>query len=374
MKIALYCPNKALDDTDPSGDLIISRGIHNALNRMGHDCREIVRFRARWLWRTPALWPKALAALFEAFGNAVVFRPELWLTYHTYYKSPDVIGPWISRVLKIPYVLFQPMYSTKRRKDPGTRVGFYLNRIALKTCRHAFVNNVNDLEALARAIPRSKITYLPPGIAPEEFKRDEAAGRAIRSKYSIPHDAPLLMTAARLRTGVKSRSILYLLKSLALLTPRQPQPLLLIAGDGPEDEKLRAAAERFIPGRTIFAGRVDRSNMFRYYSAADIFVFPGIGESLGMVFLEAQACELPVVALDTAGVPQVVRRSTTALLVPEDDGRSMAHAIETLLSSAELRKRLGKKGCEFIRKERNLHQNYIELSRILRDIRLSGCR
>jgi glycosyltransferase involved in cell wall biosynthesis len=236
------------------------------------------------------------------------------------------------------------------------------------------VNNVNDLEALARALPRSRITYLPPGIAPEEFKRDEAAGRAIRSKYSIPPDAPLLMTAARLRTGVKARSILYLLKSLALLTPRQPQPLLLIAGDGPEDEKLRAAAERFIPGRTIFAGRVDRSDMFRYYSAADIFVFPGIGESLGMVFLEAQACELPVVALDTAGVPQVVRRSTTALLVPEDDGRSMAHAIDALLSSAELRNRLGQKGREFIREERNLHRNYVQLSKILQDIRISGCR
>jgi glycosyltransferase involved in cell wall biosynthesis len=114
--------------------------------------------------------------------------------------------------------------------------------------------------------------------------------------------------------------------------------------------------------------------MFRYYSAADIFVFPGIGESLGMVFLEAQACELPVVALDTAGVPQVVRRSTTALLVPEDDGRSMAHAIDALLSSAELRNRLGQKGREFIREERNLHRNYVQLSKILQDIRISGCR
>ncbi len=43
--------------------------------------------------------------------------------------------------------------------------------------------------------------------------------------------------------------------------------------------------------------------MYRYYSACDLFVFPGIRESLGLVFLEAQSCGLPVVAFDNAGVP-----------------------------------------------------------------------
>ena len=368
MKIGLYCPNKTIADPDPSGDLIISRGIRRGLNLSGHDCREIVRFRARWFWKSPAGWSQAFPAFLEAYRNGLSFRPDLWLTYHTYYKSPDILGPWISRLLKIPYVLFQPMYSTKRRKAPKTRVGFYLNKAAIKESSHVFTNNMNDLEALGRILPAPRITYLPPGIFPEDFKRDEEAGRAVRAKIGASPSVPLLMTAARFRSGVKYESMVYLFRSLALLRKRRPDFRLLVVGDGTMESELRAVTEDLLPGLAIFSGRVAREEMFRYYSAADIFVFPGIGESLGMVFLEAQACALPVVALDTAGVPQVVKRDATALLAPDDGGHSMACAVETLLADPGLRKQMGVMGQEFIRKERNLHQNYIELSRKLEEI------
>jgi glycosyltransferase involved in cell wall biosynthesis len=118
----------------------------------------------------------------------------------------------------------------------------------------------------------------------------------------------------------------------------------------------------------IFAGHVDRQLMYRYYSAADLFAFPGIGESLGMVFLEAQSCGLPVVALNTGGVPQVVRHGETALLVAQDDGHAMATAIESLLNQKETRIQMASRGIEFIRKERNLHRNYTILSHKLEEL------
>jgi glycosyltransferase involved in cell wall biosynthesis len=368
MKIALYCPNKTISDPDPSGDLVISRGIRSGLNQLGHDCREIAQFRARWFWKSPAGWSRAFSALFGAYENGLSFQPDLWLTYHTYYKSPDVLGPWASRLLKVPYVLFQPMYSTKRRRALDTRLGFYLNKAAIKASSHAFTNNMNDLEALERLLPSPRITYLSPGIFPEDFTRNEEAGRAVRAELGAPPHVPLLMTAARFRTGVKYESVVYLLRSLALLRERRPDFRLLVVGDGPMEGELRAMSEDLLPGLAIFSGRVAREEMFRYYSAADVFVFPGIGESLGMVFLEAQACALPVVALDTAGVPQVVKPNATALLVPKDGGHSMACAVETLLADPRLRREMGGNGQEFITKERNLHKNYLELSRKLEEI------
>lgn len=368
MRIAFYCPNKPLAHPDPSGDWVIAGGIRNALNGLGHDCREIVSFRSRWFWKSYLGWTEAFKSFFKAFSSALRFRPHLWLTYHTYYKSPDLHGPRISRLLNIPYILFQPIYSTKRRKTAGTRTGFYLNRIALKACRHSFTNNLRDLEALRRIIPSQNITYLPPGIFPEDFRRDEASGRAVRRDYGIPQETPLLMTAAMLRPDVKFQSMTYLLRSLSLIGKKQFPFMLLVVGDGPMRADLHAAAQNLLPGRVVFAGRVDRSIMYRYYSAADLFVFPGIGESLGMVFLEAQACGLPVIALNTAGVPQVVRQGETGLLVTEDDGEAMAKAVEKLLSEPQIRTRMASNGSKFIREERNLHCNYRELSQKLEEI------
>ena len=376
MKIALYCPNKPLDHPHPSGDLVIARGIRSELQRHGHDCREPARFRARWFWTSPRNCIQALKWLPAAYRNTLAFRPHLWLTYHTYYKSPDILGPWICRLLSIPYVLFQPMYATSRRKDPKTRIGFYLNQVALEAAKHAFVNNTDDLEALGRILPRSSITYLPPGIFPEEFGRDEEARRTIRLHYSISSDTALLMTAARFRLDVKFQSLAYLFGSLARVVGKETRPfMLLVVGDGPAESELHLLAERLLPGRVIFTGGVPRKEMFRYYSAADLFVFPGIGESLGMVFLEAQACGLAVVALNTGGIPQVVRSQgshPTGVLVSRDDGTKMAAAVEALLRDPESWSRMGSNGRSFVEKERNLHLNYLQLSRMLEEIAEQG--
>lgn len=368
MKIAFYCPNKPLSHPQPSGDLTIARGIWQALNALGHDCREIAEFRSRWFWQNHRGWLQAATSFVSAYRGSIRFRPHLWLTYHSYYKSPDVLGPWISRLLQIPYVLFQPMFSTRRRKRKQTRFGFYCNRLALKACRHAYTNNLDDLEALHRALPTHRVTYIPPGIFPEEFERNEPAGMAVRRRYGIPSDKTLLLTAAMLRADVKFDSIRYLFASLAVLNQEQHELALLLCGDGPMEGEVRAMAGELLPGRVIFAGRVERQEMPAFYSAADMFVFPGLGESLGMVFLEAQACACPVVALDTAGVPQVVLANETGLLVADDGGTSLARAVARLIQDQQLRTRLAAKGPEFIRTQRNLHTSYRLLSKRLQEL------
>jgi glycosyltransferase involved in cell wall biosynthesis len=365
VKIALYCPNKPLQDPDPSGDLSIARSLRTALAGMGHDCREAPACRTRWFWKSRRGWARVLAGFVRTFRWTVSFRPQVWLTYHSYYKSPDVFGPALTSMLRIPYVLFQPMYSTKRGKTPETRFGFQLNRLALLCARQAFTNNINDLEALRRILPKEKIAYLPPGIFPEDFCRDADAGLMTRESCGIPKNAVLLMTAARFRPGVKFQSLDYLFRSLLLLKSGNAPFLLLVVGDGPMEDRLRAMADELLPGQVVFTGRVAREEMWRYYSAADVFVFPGIGESLGMVFLEAQACALPVVALDVAGVPQVVEPGKTALLAAQDDGRDLADALHRLIKDPELRRKMGANGLRFIREKRNLHRNYPELDRWL---------
>jgi glycosyltransferase involved in cell wall biosynthesis len=368
VKIALYCPNKPLTHPNPSGDLVIAEGLRNTLNRFGHQCEEVVQFRSRWFWKSPEGWRRAAVGLARGLRNARRMAPGIWVTYHSYYKSPDVLGPWASRLLGIPYVLFQPMFGTRRRKDPRTRVGFYLNLLAIRHACHSFVNNLDDLEAMRRVAPPESITYLPPGIFPEQFGRDEHRGLGIRRDLHIGPDVPVIMTAARFRADVKYESLVHLFRSLARLRLRRPNFRLLVAGDGPMESRLKELAEELLPGQTAFVGRVPRERMFEYYSAADVFAFPGIGESLGMVFLEAQACRLPVVALNTGGIPQVVRSGETGRLVPRDDGEAMAEALDDLLDDHESRLAMGRNGERFILEERNLEKNYLRLSAILETI------
>lgn len=311
---------------------------------------------------------RAAQCLFRAAQNCLSFKPNLWLTYHTYYKSPDVLGPWISRLLHIPYVLFQPMYGTRKRKRRETRVGFYLNRIALKAADHAFTNNLDDLEALRRVLPAGRISYIAPGIFPDHFQRSEGARSFIRERYGVPPDVTLLLTAAMLRADVKFASISYLLRSLALLRREGMDFRLLLAGDGAMEGEARALADSLLPGLVVFAGRVERTEMPAYFSAADIFVFPGIGESLGMVFLEAQACGCPVVALRTAGVPQVVLAGETGLLAADDGGHALAAAVQKLMEDPDLRREMGAAGVHFIHQRRNLYLNYLTLAQKLQQL------
>ena len=93
LKIAFFCPNKPLSHAHPSGDLTIALGLQNALNDMGHECREIVQFRTRWFWKSSTGWIEAFSSFLEAYRRTRQFQPDLWLTYHSYYKSPDMIGP-----------------------------------------------------------------------------------------------------------------------------------------------------------------------------------------------------------------------------------------------------------------------------------------
>jgi glycosyltransferase involved in cell wall biosynthesis len=139
-------------------------------------------------------------------------------------------------------------------------------------------------------------------------------------------------------------------------------------GDGQEGQKLRRLARDRIPGQYRFVGQVSREELYRYYSAADLFVFPGIRESLGMVYLEAQACGLPVVAFDNAGVPEVVQHGKTGLLTPFEDRITFTRAVARLLEDSFLRRTMGRAAADYVRRHHDLATNYRVLEGALEEI------
>ncbi len=364
MKIAFYAPFKPLDHPNPSGDLVIARGICNYLAKKGHKILTPANLRCRWIYLKPWLWPLALKEYKKAAGFVKNQRPDIWITYHTYYKSPDILGPFVCPAHKIPYIIFQGIYSTKRRKKPLTYPGFILNRHALLNAARVFTNKKDDFVNLKRLLPDNKLTYVPPGIYPEDFKFDANAGKSLREKWKTK-DKPVILSAAMFRPDVKTLGLKWLIRSCARIAGEGFSFFLVIAGDGKKRQALEKLAEKLLPGRVIFAGRINRKNMHEFYSAGDIFAFPGIRESLGMVFLESQSCGLPVVAFDNGGIPEVVLNGHTGFLTRPFDENAFDKAIKNLLTDKNLRKIMGKKAAAHIRKFHDLNKNYELLENVL---------
>lgn len=371
MNICFYAPFKPLGHHQPSGDLSIGTGLYGYLAAKGHRMQVATRLRSRWIFWKPWMIPRVMAENRRLSRRLVGDAPDLWLTYHSYYKGPDVIGPTVSARTGVPYVIFQGAYATKRRRDPRTLAGFWLNRRALKAARHVFVNKQIDFINLKRLLPPERVTYVSPGIFPQDFSFSEVARRELRRQWRVD-DTPVVLTAAMFRPGVKFQGVAGVIRACGRLLRNGYEFRLVVVGDGKERTTLAGLAQAELADKVIFVGKVPRTDMYRYYSAGDLFVFPGYGESLGMVFLEAQSCGLPVVAVANAGVPEVVADGHTGLLAPLDDPNAFTRRVADLLGDAPRRRNMGLAAQAFIRRKHDLSKNYAGVERTLRRIVGSG--
>ncbi len=364
MRICFYAPFKPLGHPNPSGDLIIATGLHDFLREQGHEICIVSNLRSRWIYWKPWLFPKFLKEYSNSAKRVRQFAPDIWLTYHCYYKAPDLLGPSLCQRHNVPYVLFQGIYSTKRRRKLRTAPGFFLNRRALLQADHLFTNRENDLKNLRRIIPEKNLSHIKPGIFPDEFSLSKNSRRTKRQEWDVG-DSPVILSAAMFRPDVKTEGLLWMINALGKLADQDIAFSLVIAGDGRERETLEKCAAERLPGRVRFLGKITRERMDEFYSGGDIFAFPGIRESLGMVFLEAQSCGLPVIAFDNGGIPEVVETGKTALLTQSYDEEAFCAAVKQLLQDKEQRDRMGQAAAKHVRRHHDLKKNYLQFEQIL---------
>lgn len=367
MRIAYYMPFKPLGHPNPSGDLILGTEIHDHLNLSGHQCRLASRLRCRWIYLRPN---QLLRLLWERQRVVRQLRrspPDLWLSYHCYYKAPDLLGPWCAARLGIPYVVFQGVYSTKRRRHLLSWPGFHLNRRALLAAAMVFTNKRRDEINLLRLLPPERVSYIAPGIHTADFTRNAGARQAQRQAWGIA-DEVVILTAAMFRPGVKAEGLKTVIASCAELIRRGRAIRLVIAGDGACRDELQQIGSARLGDRVVFCGRIPRHRMADIYSSADFFAFPGVNESLGMVYLEAQSCGLPVVAFGDWGGGEAVLADQTGLLVMAKDPAGFTEAMERLVDDAALRARLGRQAACHVRTAHELAVNYATLTASLEQL------
>lgn len=205
--------------------------------------------------------------------------------------------------------------------------------------------------------PRAALEYLPPGVDPAEFRPDPAARAELRTRYGLG-DRPTVLCLSRL---VPRKGQDMLIVAMSEIRERVDGAVLVIAGGGPYESRLRALAETLgVTDSVVFTGRVPSGELAAHHTIADVFAMPcrtrGAGldvEGLGIVFLEASATGVPVVAGDSGGAPETVRPGETGLVVPGRDVRRIADAIVELLADPDRAAAMGAAGRAWV--ERNWH-------------------
>lgn len=364
MRIAFYPSFRALDHDRSSGLVSIARDVHSAMQAEGHEVVIPLSQSMEWIYLRPQAWPSTLRQAWQADKTMKRLRPDCWLTYHSYYRGPDLIGPDLARRNRIPYFILAASYATKYRKRLKTWVGFYLNRRTLLRADMVFVNKRRDVQNLGRLLPTECITYIQPGIRTQAFALDPTLRETMRSRWGL-QDKRVVVTAAMMRPGVKEDGIAFVIEACAGLRQDIPDLHLLIVGDGPGRTRLEERARRLLPAAHTFVGRVPAPDMVTAYHAGDVFAFPGINESLGMVYLEAQCCGLPVVATSHDGAPEVVADGETGIIVPPFSLPDFARALSTLLSDTRLRARFSQQARERVLRRHDMGSNYHTMFQVM---------
>ena len=150
----------------------------------------------------------------------------------------------------------------------------------------------------------------------------------------------------------------YLLRALGLLRDRGIDLEVVLAGDGPSRVELeRLTDDLRLRDRVRFLGEVAHSDVPAVLADLDIFTMPSTWEGFGVSALEASAMELPVVASNIHGIPDVVIDGETGILVPPTDVEALATAIERLAVNAELRRAMGAAGRAYVTREYRWQDN-----------------
>ncbi|MFF9480240.1 glycosyltransferase family 4 protein [Streptomyces sp. NPDC014733] len=298
----------------------------------------VVRDRTTMLLPTPAVTRRATALLREHGCTSVWFGAAAPLGL----MAPALRAAGARRIVATTHG-----HEAGWAQLPAARQ--LLRRIGEGTDALTYLGEYTRRRIGAALTPRAaaRMVQLPPGVDEKTF-HPGSGGDEIRARLGLT-DRPVVVCVSRLvpRKGQDT-----LIEAMPAITAAVPDAVLLIVGGGPYEKELRALAERTGVAESVrFTGAVPWAELPAHYGAGDVFAMPcrtrrgGLDvEGLGIVYLEASATGLPVVAGDSGGAPDAVLDGETGWVVPGGSPQATAERIVTLLQDPELRRRMGERG------------------------------
>ncbi|MFC9980732.1 glycosyltransferase family 4 protein [Gordonia sp. NPDC127522] len=199
---------------------------------------------------------------------------------------------------------------------------------------------------------RAALEHLPPGVDTERFAPDPVLRQRFRERLDLG-ERPTILCLSRL---VPRKGQDVLIRALPLIRRTIPDATLVIVGGGPYGKTLRdLAVDTGVADHVIFTGSVPADDLAAYHNIADVFAMPsrtrGRGldvEGLGIVYLEASASGVPVVAGLSGGAPETIEEGVTGTAVDGTDVDAVALAILAILGDRPAAAEMGRAGRRYV--------------------------
>ncbi|MFD7084407.1 glycosyltransferase family 4 protein [Streptomyces sp. NPDC002181] len=299
---------------------------------------QVVRDRTTMLLPTPRVTRRAVGLLREHGCESVWFGAAAPL---------GLMGPALRRAGAKRIVATTHGHEAGWAQLPGARQ--LLRRIGEGTDTLTYLGEYTR-SRIASALTEqaaARMVQLPPGVDEKTF-HPGSGGAEVRARLGLT-DRPVVVCVSRLvpRKGQDT-----LIEAMPRILAAVPDAVLLVVGGGPYEADLRAlAVSTGVADSVVFTGAVPWAELPAHYGAGDVFAMPcrtrrgGLDvEGLGIVYLEASATGLPVVAGDSGGAPDAVLEGETGWVVRGGVPEDAADRVIALLRDPELRRRMGERG------------------------------
>ncbi len=268
---------------------------------------------------------------------------------HTWYTG--LAGHLSSLLHGIPHVLtahsLEPLRPWKAEQlGGGYAISSWCERTAIESAAAVIAVSADmrsDILMTYPRVPADRVHVIHNGIDAVQYVPDH--GRDVLDRYGIDPGQPSVAFVGRV---TRQKGLQVLLRAAALLAP--DAQLVLCAGQADTPE-LQATVSDMVDhlratrtGVVWLPGMLEKAEVIQILSHATVFACPSLYEPLGIVNLEAMACGTAVVASAVGGIPEVVADGTTGLLVPPDNERALADAINSLIADPARAAELGARG------------------------------
>lgn len=282
------------------------------------------------------------------------------------YLAP--IGYILKLIRGIPYFLI--MYGGEHQRYSKGVISSRITRGLVNKSQAIIAISRYAKDAIVRGWgDRKNIHILHPGVSVERYSPDKGD----KNHPLNNEDKFILLTVGTL---VKRKGHDNVIKALHKIRDKAPNISYLIIGKGPEMDNLKELAyEKLGLGEMVkFLGFMEDEKLVNYYNLCDVFIMPSrktddkFGtEGFGIVYLEANACEKPVIGGRSGGVPDAVLDGETGILVDPESVDEIAEAILYLYKNPDVARRLGKNGRKRVEAEFRWEKIADEFERIIRN-------
>lgn len=287
--------------------------------------------------------------------------------------KPDVIhtqnidmgvGGYLAKLfLETPYVVYGrggDIYSPWMFKNT-------ISKIIIKNAG-VVIALTEDMKKEMLKIYNRDIIVIPNGLDILRFKN--ISKEKNRRLMNIANDEKIIIFVGRLHPV---KGVEYLIEAMENIKQKNPKIRLIIVGDGSERDKLEQHVKKLdLEKNVLFVGEIPNENIPKYLALADVLVLPSLKEGFPNIILEAMASDLPIVATNVGGIPEIIKNGENGFLVEPKKSKAIAEKVLLLIENEKLRNMIIEKNKEDVKRycwenvTDKLEKNYREMKNMNR--------